>query len=145
MQTQALTSAEDSETKIEWVFRWLLTIGMIVIGALHFTHPDVFVSIMPPYLPYHLELVWLSGAFEIAGGIGLATIRFRRIAALGLIALFIAVFPANLHMAINDVPFMGERVEPVALWLRLPLQVVYIYWAWHISRVTQRTVGTPTH
>ena len=71
----------------------------VAVGVTHFTHPAFFLKIMPPALPAHLALVYLSGAFEILGGLGLLVPRTRRFAGWGLIALLIAVFPANLYMA----------------------------------------------
>ncbi len=119
---------------IRTALRWLLTASMVWIGVMHFVDPDTFVGIMPPWLPWHLELVWLSGVFEILGGLGLISARTRNMAGWGLIALFLAVFPANLHMAFNDVPFQGEPVPTVLLWGRLPFQLVFIVWAWWVSR-----------
>lgn len=84
---------------------------------------------MPPYLPWHLLLVYLSGFFEIALGILLLISKFTHIAAWGLIALLIAVFPANIHMAVNHELFPEYRA--MKLWLRLPLQLVLMalsYW-----------------
>jgi uncharacterized membrane protein len=113
---------------------WLFGLSMIWIGVQHFITPQIFMDIMPPYLPWHFELVLISGAFEIAGGLGLLIPRTRKAAAWGLIALFVCVFPANIHMAINDVPFMGEQVPDVLRWGRLPLQLVFIGWAYQYTR-----------
>lgn len=113
-----------------------IALGLLFIstGAMHFRDPDSYVRIMPPYLPRHLELVYLSGIAEIAGGIGVLVRRTRRIAGLGLIALLVAVFPANVHMALYDLPF-GRWDPPRAVhWLRLPLQVVLIAWVWWSTR-----------
>lgn len=99
-------------------------------GAMHFLRPELYMQIMPPYLPLHLELVLLSGVLEILGGAGLLVPRFRRAAGLGLMALLVAVFPANVHMALHPEIF---GLSPVLLWLRLPLQGVLIAWAWWVS------------
>lgn len=101
---------------------------MVAAGALHFARPDPFVKIVPDYLPRPDLLVAISGLFEIAGGIGMLIRRLRRTASLGLIALYLAVFPANLNMALH--PDRYPEFPPSALWIRLPLQVVLIYWAW---------------
>ncbi len=120
---------------LERVFRWLLAIAMIGAGVNHFLSPDFYVQIMPPYLPWHAELVWLSGVLEIALGALILPPRTRRLAGWGLIALLLAVFPANLHMAMNEVLIDGEPAAPAwALWLRLPLQAVLIAWAWAVTR-----------
>jgi uncharacterized membrane protein len=103
----------------------LLAVIFISVGILHFAQPSPFVAIVPNYLPQPLMLVYISGVFEIAGGIGLLWPRFRRLAAYGLICLLIAVFPANINMAVNQMTF-GGKVPEAALWLRLPLQFVLI-------------------
>jgi uncharacterized membrane protein len=108
---------------------------MVTMGVLHFTHAATFASIMPDYLPWHLPLVYLSGVFEIALGLGLLYEPTRVLSAWGLIALFVAVFPANVNMALNpDLQIAGlppswPKPSAVALWLRLPLQLAFIAWA----------------
>ena len=105
----------------------------ITVGIAHFTHADFFVSIMPPWLPLHLELVWISGFFEILGGVGLLIPRLRRMSSWGLIMLLIAVYPANLHMAFNPEPFIAEGMPLWGLYLRLPFQFLFIAWAWWVG------------
>ena len=118
--------------------RWLLTVGMVGAGLNHFIAADTYVEMMPSALPAHRALVYLSGIAEIAGGLGLILPATRRWAAWGLIALLVAVFPANVNMAINHLP-LGERVVPTwALWARLPLQLVLIAWAWWYTRPEPR-------
>ena len=105
-------------------------------GVMHFVSPGFFVEIMPSYLPLHLELVYLSGAIEILLAILLLIPATRRLAAWGTIALLIAVFPANLNMALNDIRPDGPFGPPTtfALWMRLPMQLVLIAWAWWYTR-----------
>jgi len=117
--------------------RWLLTGFMVAIGIAHFANPGPFVAIVPDALPYKQFLVYLSGVFEIALGLGLAWSRSRRLAAWGLIALYVAVFPANVNMAVNDVPVQGHHVPAWALWGRLPLQLLLIAWAYTYTRDRQ--------
>ncbi len=105
--------------------RFVVGLSFAWVGIQHFINPDPFVGIMPPYLPWHLELVYLSGIFEILGGVGLLIPTTRRIAAWGLCALLIAVFPANIHMLINEVPFGDFPPNPWLLWLRMPFQFVF--------------------
>jgi len=112
------------------LLRWLLAGFMVLAGTLHFILPDPFVRIVPAFLPAPLVLVWVSGFFEILGGIGLLLPWVNRAAAWGLIALFIAVFPANINMAINDIVLPGIPHNPVLYWARLPLQFLLIRWAW---------------
>src|SRR5438046_4068153 len=99
------------------VFRVLLGIGMIGIGIAHFVRPDGFVKIMPRMLPAPLALVLVSGFFEIAGGAGLFFERTRRAAGYGLVALYVAVFPANINMAANDIQPDGMHIPEALLWL----------------------------
>lgn len=105
--------------------RYLLAVIMVAAGVYHFVNPQVYVSIMPEYLPWHLALVYISGALEILFGAGLLT-GYSSLAAWGLIALLIAVFPANLNMALH--PELAPQISSVLLWLRLPLQAVLIWW-----------------
>ncbi|MCA9524161.1 MAG: DoxX family protein [Myxococcales bacterium] len=109
---------------------------MLAIGSLHFIKPASFVAIIPEILPFKLALVYISGVFEILLGLGLFAERTRRLAAWGLVLLFIAVFPANINMAIHDIPVEGRHVHPALLWGRLPFQLVFIAWAVWIARRT---------
>ena len=114
--------------------RVALALFFMAAGVLHFVRPDPFVQIVPPYLPYPLALVYVSGACEILGGGGLLVPSLRRAAGWGLIALLVAVFPANWHMALGDVRIEGRDIPPLLLWLRLPLQLVLIVGVWWCSR-----------
>jgi uncharacterized membrane protein len=100
----------------------------VVAGTLHFIKTDAYVRIMPPYIPWHLAMVRISGFCEILGGLGLLIPWTRRAAAWGLIALLIAVFPANIYMATNPVDAGAASIAPVLRWGRLPLQVLLIWW-----------------
>jgi uncharacterized membrane protein len=112
------------------ILRILLSLFFVIAGALHFLSPDAYVQIMPTYLPRPLLLVYLSGACEIAGGLGVLIPRFRRLAGFCLIALLVAVFPANVHMAMNHLPLAGKQLPDWLLWSRLPLQALLIGWVW---------------
>ena len=116
------------------VLRWLLGAFMILAGLNHFLSPDVYLGMMPGVLPAPLALVYISGVAEMAGGLGLLFEPTRRLAAWGLIALFVAVFPANLNMAVNHLPLGHHSVPVWALWARLPLQLVLIAWAYLFTR-----------
>lgn len=106
---------------------WFVGLSMVAIGCLHFAEPGPFVRIVPEILPAPLFLVYLSGACEVAGGLGLFFRRSRPIALLGLIALYLAVFPANLNMALNEIQLVPDGTLPVwAMWARLPLQLLLI-------------------
>lgn len=114
------------------LLKWLFGILFILAGINHFAQTDFYVRIMPPYLPWHLELVYLSGLLEVLLGTMLLIRRYTTLAAWGLIALLIAVFPANIHMALN--PELYPSMAPLVLWLRLPLQGVLIAWAYWFTR-----------
>ena len=104
--------------------RWLIAVFFVVVGVLHFTNPDPFLKIMPSALPWHLELVHLSGFFEILGGVGLLLTFSRKAAAVGLVALLAAVYPANINMLVNEIYLDGMNEEKWLLWARMPLQFV---------------------
>jgi len=112
----------------------LLALSVLFVGAgvNHFANPSVYVEIMPPYLPAHLELVYLSGICEVLGGLGVLPRALRPLAGRGLVLLLVAIFPANLHMALHPELFPG--VPAWALAARLPLQLALIAWAWWATR-----------
>lgn len=114
--------------------RVLFAIFFIGAGVMHFVIPDTYVHIVPPALPVPRLLVELSGAAEILGGLGLLLPFTRRAAAWGLIALLVAVFPANVYMAVSHVPATGILGQSWLQWLRLPLQIPIILWALHYTR-----------
>ena len=120
--------------KLKVAMRWLLGLFFVLAGINHFLSPDFYVSIMPSYLPWHEELVYLSGDFEFILGALVLIPRYEVPAAWGIIALLIAVFPANIHMVMN--PSLYPKVSPVFLWIRLPLQGVMMVWAYWFTRTT---------
>jgi uncharacterized membrane protein len=119
-------------SRIKTFFLILLSLFFTYAGIDHLVSPDFYVGIMPPRIPWHLELVYLSGVFEIMGGVGVLIPRFRALAGAGLVALLIAVYPANLHMAFN--PHLFPNIPVAALYLRLALQFLAFYWAWSVTR-----------
>lgn len=112
--------------------RYLLGALFVVAGVNHFFHTAFYVSIMPPYLPWHLGLVYISGVAEAGLGCLLLLRRWAVWAAWGLIALMVTVFPANLHMAMH--PDLYPTIPIAVLWLRLPLQGLLIAWAYWYTR-----------
>lgn len=112
----------------------VLAAAMTIVGVLHFTSPEGFEAIVPRWLPAPRALVYVSGVAEIAGGLGLLLPRTRRAAALGLVALYVAVFPANVNMAVNHLPLGGATLPVWALWVRLPFQLLFIAWAHRFAR-----------
>jgi len=119
-------------SRIKTFFLILLSVFFTYAGIDHLVSPDFYVSIMPPWIPAHLELVYLSGVFEVMGGVGVLIPRFRAFAGAGLVALLIAVYPANLHMAFN--PHLFPDIPVVALYIRLALQFLAFYWAYTVTR-----------
>lgn len=115
-------------------------LGFTVAGTLHFTHTRVYERIMPPYVPRHREAVLVSGAAEIAGGLGVLLPATRPAARWGLLALLAAVFPANLHMALEPDDYPMPRW---ALWARLPFQVVFALGVWRATRADRRPLAMP--
>ena len=118
--------------------RALLALFFIVAGCLHFVFPANYMRVMPPWLPAHLSLVLVSGGFEILGGIGVLLPRVRRIAGIGLILLSLAVLPANVQMWLNAQAAGSALGWQVVLLLRLPLQLLLIYWIWRATQVSTR-------
>lgn len=110
--------------------QWILGGLFVVAGANHFRSPEPYVSMMPAWLPWPETLVQVSGVAEILGGLGVLIPRSRRLAAWGLILLLIAVFPANLNVALHGWP--GRNLPGWVLWLRVPVQLVFI---WCVYRV----------
>ena len=106
-------------------WRWLLAAFFVVAGANHFISPGPYLRMMPEYLPAPAALVWISGVAEILGGLGILFAGSRVLAAWGLIALLVAVFPANLNVALHGWP--GSNIPTWVLWLRLPLQLLLIW------------------
>ena len=123
--------------------RWVMTTFMVVMGVLHFVADDVFAQIMPPWLPWPYGLVWLSGIFEIALGLALIPEATRLLAGYGLVLLYLAVFPANIYMAVADVHIRGhEPLPPALLWGRLPFQLVLIAWALWVSKPLSKVAAS---
>ena len=110
------------------MLRRLFGVFFIFSGVMHFVRPRFYLAIMPDYLPAHKELVDASGVAEIAGGLGTLVPATRRAASWWSIATLIAVFPANLHMALN--PDRYRKVPKAALYARLPVQALFVVWAW---------------
>ncbi len=119
--------------------RPVIALAMTAIGVLHFVKPDPFVAIVPAFLPAPLALVYVSGVFEIVLGWLLIPERTRSLGKWGLIALFLAVFPANINMAVNEIQLNPESPMPVwAMWARLPFQVLFIAVVWWAGQRDKR-------
>ena len=109
--------------------RWLLGVCFVVAGSNHFVAPQFYLVLMPPFLPWPLALIYVSGVAEILGGLGVLIPSTRKLAGWGLIALLVAVFPANIYAARHG---LGS-IPPWILWARLPFQLVFIAWVYWSS------------
>lgn len=110
------------------ISRILISLIFIITGILHFKLTEKFILIVPPIIPYAKEVVYISGVLEIFGGIGILIPKLKRPAAFGLILFLILVFPANIYMALYNIQPGGVLNNPILQWLRLPLQIVFIWW-----------------
>lgn len=110
--------------------RGALAAFFVIAGAVHFLRPAPYLAIVPRFLPWPATLVAASGAAEIIGGLGVLFPWSRRAAGWGLIALLIAVFPANLQAIANGMVIAGWRVPTWLLWLRLPFQALFVAWVY---------------
>jgi len=114
--------------------RGVLALAMVSAGAMHFVAPRGFIRVMPRFLPAPAAIVFISGVFEILGGVGLLVPLTRRWAAWGLIALYVAVVPANVNMAVNHIGFRRKPGPAWLLWARVPIQALLIAWAYRYTR-----------
>ena len=110
----------------------------IVVGIEHFRDPQKFVEIVPPYLPFPLFLVYLTGLMEIAGGLGIIYPETRIIAGRFMVLFLLAVYPANFYMWINDVPYNGNRLTTQGHLVRLSVQLLLIIGALGFSGDLQK-------
>jgi uncharacterized membrane protein len=127
--------------RVQWILRVVVALPLLVSGTAHFTRTALMAMIIPPFLPYHAQLVLLSGVLELAGGIGLLLPAVTRVASLCLALLMIAVFPANVYAANKYVGGLHMPSVPV----RLAMQVVYILLllmaGWGVARCTEEGYG----
>ena len=116
---------------------YIMAFFYIKVGVKHFVDPEWFLYIIPPYFTFiGLELVYISGAFEILLGLLLIFQKYRKIAAYGLILLLIAVYPANIFLAFNELPQQQIGISSFAAsWIRLPIQFIFIGLAYMHSKI----------
>jgi uncharacterized membrane protein len=117
-----------------WKKLVLLSLATFFInaGADHFVNPSFYLSIMPPNFPLHSEAVYISGFFEVLGGVCVLIPRLRKITGWGLVALLVAVYPVNIYMAITPEDF--PDIPVALLYFRLPLQFIFFYWAYSVTQ-----------
>ena len=116
---------------LAFVFLWFMGGGIA-----HFTNTAFFAAIMPPYIGYHTEIVYISGVFEILGAIGILIAALRQWAGNGLLLLTVCVTPANIHMWLN--PELFPDVSPIFLSVRLVVQVLLLLLIWWCTRMPER-------
>ena len=113
--------------------RWVMSGILAGAGVVHLVAPEVFLPAMPPYLPGHLAIIYVTGGLELAAAVGLWVHRLRRLTAWCLVVYFIAILPAHVHVAWNGIEMFGIR-EPLLLWGRLVFQVVFVAAAYRLTR-----------
>jgi uncharacterized membrane protein len=118
---------------VKLFFRWLATIFFVVAGLLHFVIPEFYQAMMPPFIPFQQFFIVISGIAEVAGAIGLQIPKFRKMAGIWMIVLLVAVFPANIYVAIANPDIPNLDYSPVSMWWRLLLQPIFIAWIWWVS------------
>jgi uncharacterized membrane protein len=114
------------------VLRAGLSLILLGAGLLHLVRPDLLLPAMPGYIPWHAFWIAFTGLIEIAAAIGLWIPPVARLTALCLVVYFVAILPAHFHVAMNDIPMLG--LQNPWLWVRIPFQLVFIVWAWRLSR-----------
>jgi uncharacterized membrane protein len=135
MAIQPLLSARRKE-----ILRGILAVSIVVVGITHFLKAEQYARIVPPIFPAFAS-VYISGFFEILGGIGLLIPWVSVAAAWGLVSLFIAVFPANIYLALHDIQIDGIPHNQVLYWARLPFQAVLLAWAYWYTRDPAAQLG----
>ena len=123
--------------------RLAMALSLFFVGSDHWIHPERYLAMMPPWIPLHLELVLFTGAAEIAGGLGLLIPRFSALAGVLLAVYFVAVFPANIHNALNGLSVEGLPQASWYYWARLPFQPLAIWWALFSAQVIRWPVRPP--
>ena len=128
-----------------WREAGLLAVAIMFVftGATHFTGmKHDYAAMLPNLLSGNLGIIYLTGALQIAGAVGLLVPRTRRLAGICLVLLLIAMFPGNVYAAVNEIPFRGEA--PTPLWLRTPIQLFFIGMVWWTAvRKSLGRVGAP--
>ncbi|MBD2059524.1 DoxX family protein [Oculatella sp. FACHB-28] len=135
-----MNSTTHSSHRRKEILRGILAVCTIIVGITHFIRPEQYARIVPPPFP-PLTSVYVSGFFEILGGIGLMIPLVSVAAAWGLISLFIAVFPANIYMTLHNIPVEGIPHSQALYVARLPFQAVLIAWAYWYTRNPETQLG----
>ena len=118
---------------VKIILRWLATIFFLIAGAMHFVIPEFYLAMMPPFIPFQSFFVVLTGIAEMAGGVGLQIPKLRRLTGILMIAMLVAIFPANIYVAIAQPALPDITYSSGSMWLRLLLQPLFIAWVWFVS------------
>ena len=121
-------------SSVQKIFAGLAALLYITTGLLHFIRTELYLRIVPPYIPWPTAMVYISGVAEVLGGLGLLIPNVRRAAAWGLVALLLAVLPANIHMATDHIQVTRSPIPQSLLWARVPLQGILIWWVLGCTR-----------
>ena len=123
-----------------FLLRLLLAAIFLFAGTVHLIDPRLFLPIMPPGIPWPVACIIVSGVFELLGGVGLLVpnASVRKLAGIGLIPLLVAVFPANIYMAVAHIQVHGIPSQPWMAWARLLLQPILILAVWWVSGLRLR-------
>jgi uncharacterized membrane protein len=113
----------------------MMSAVLFIAGITHLALPSLFLPAMPPYIPFHLELIYLTGTLEFLFALGLLNKEMRRASALLLMLYFIAILPAHIHVSLNGIEMFGIT-NKFLLWIRTVFQSVFIYWAWRIAKLS---------
>jgi len=125
------------------ISRYLIAAIFVTAGVVHLVKPKPFVEIVPPQLPSPDLLVLISGVEEILGGVGILLPRTQKMAGWGLMVLLVAVFPANVYMAQAHIVPTGMSIPPAALWARLLLQPMLIWWVYAATQGPKQVKAGP--
>jgi uncharacterized membrane protein len=128
---------------IKSVLRYVMAAFYVWAGINHFVRPEFYLNLMPAYIPLHTELVYLSGIVEIGLGVLVAIPRTAAMAAWGIILMLIAFLPVHVHMLVNN--HLYPEAPTSMLWLRFPIQALFILWAyWYTTPRPSRVGSTGT-
>jgi len=118
--------------RVKIAFCWLFALFFFYAGILHFVQDDSFAAIVPPLLPFPKLIVWVTGVMELVLAVGLVLPKYRKMSGFWLAPYLLAVLPANIYMAMNNIPLGDMAASPTALWVRVALQfplIALILWA----------------
>lgn len=135
-----MSSVPEKQYQRKEILRGILAVCIIIVGITHFIRPEQYARIVPPPFP-PLASVYISGFFEVLGGIGLSIPLVSVAAAWGLISLFIGVFPANIYMTIHNIQVDGIPHSQLLYLIRLPFQAVLIAWAYWYTQKPEAQPG----